>query len=137
MRRYRYCQSGSDTLAVRDSVPNRILSAAHPSEHFILRLVLALRQKRDEVCTLGVLLQTGEHHLRPDDVLLRVDQELVEVLGAPVHARALHCVAVSAEFARACVASDQIPKRRTLLRCTALLRGVALRTLGLEPLSWR
>ena len=64
-----------------------------------LRLILALRQECDEICTLGVLLQTSEHHLRTNDVLLRVDQELVEVLLAPIHTGALHRVTVRTELA--------------------------------------
>merc|ERR1719183_2195448 len=86
---------------------------------------LAAPEEGDEVRALRVLLHAGEDHLRADDVLLRVDEVLEQVLVAPDDARRLVGVAVGVDVRGAALAPEEVPERRALLRGAAGLRGVA------------
>merc|ERR550537_1844912 len=90
---------------------------------------------RDEVPALALLLHAGEDHLRPRDVLLRVDQVLEHVLVAPDDAAVLVRVAVAEARGLAARAAKDAVQVRALLHRAAVLDGVALRTLGLEELE--
>merc|ERR1740121_1534711 len=96
----------------------------------------ALRlQEGDEVGSLLVLLDAGEDHLRPRDVLLGVDQVLEHVLVRPHNPRVLVGLGVGEALAGAGGAAHDAPQGRALLRVAALLDGVALSALGLEELG--
>merc|ERR1712061_295898 len=89
------------------------------------------RHEGDEVGTLLILLYACEDHLRPRDVLLRVDQVLKHVLVRPDNPGVLVRLGVREAVVGATLAPHDAPERRPLLRIAPLLDGVALRTLGL------
>merc|ERR1740138_316126 len=78
-------------------------------------LIGTLLHVGDEVRALRILLHAGEHHLRADDVLLRVHEILVQMLVAPDDPRRLVRIAVGVEVRGAALAAEEAPEGRALL----------------------
>merc|ERR1719323_2516330 len=80
----------------------------------------------DQVGTLLVLLNTGEHHLRAGNVLLGVDQVFEHVLLRPMNGCVLVRLRVAETLTSARGATKDAPQGWPLLRIAAFLDGVAL-----------
>lgn len=95
----------------------------------------SLLEERNEISPLLRLLDAREHHLRPRDELLRVQQVLEQRVLPPHRARVLVRRRVRVSGDGPALAAEEAVQVRPLLRGAACLVCVALRALRLEDLQ--